>query len=759
MKGLHYLLFLLLICLNWKVQAAHIIGGDVVYQCNRVDSNLRRTTFDITFTMYRDSEGGGARFDNGAAFGLFKSNDGGITWDLVNTITANPTDIRKVDYDSPCIILPPNIGVERATYAYQVTLDWGNFIYQIAYQRCCRNGTISNIVNPGSTGAAFILEIYADAISSCNNSPKFKNFPPTVICLNTQLKFDHSASDKEGDQLVYEFCAPKTAGGRDGENGGDATGCNGVRPSPLKCSPPFEDINFVQPLYSSSNPMSGSVPITIDPVTGLISGVPNISGQYVVGVCVKEFRNGKLIGQIRRDFQFNVTQCQIAVDALIDIDNKKVLNGYVEIKRKGNGYSIKSCGSSEIPFTNKSIQESNIKGYKWVFDNGIEKDSFIDKDLNYKFKTLGKYAGQLIVNPGLSDCADTALLDIEIFPNLKADLSFKYDTCVAGPIDFKDLSTSVAPIIKREWIFNRDTLLVQDPSYTYTTPGKKDARLRITDSNRCINEVSKTISYFPVPALLVIEPTQFVGCLPANIKFLNLSTPIDTSYTINWDFGDGKTSNKISPTHQYEQVGVYNVKIDLKSPIGCTTSRSYGQWIEVLESPIANFSYTPQSFNGVNKTATFTNLSSKEIGLLWDFGGKGSSSVENPVYTFPDTGLYKVVLLAIHESGCTDTASALIDIIPLASLDMPNAFTPNNDGLNDDFKGYGNLDGIKNYKLSIWNRWGAKIFESIDPLIGWTGEKDNEGLLLPQDVYVYLVEYLSPRGKLVKYKGQVTLVR
>lgn len=121
--------------------------------------------------------------------------------------------------------------------------------------------------------------------------------------------------------------------------------------------------------------------------------------------------------------------------------------------------------------------------------------------------------------------------------------------------------------------------------------------------------------------------------------------------------------------------------------------------------------------------------------------------------------MYLVSLIAFHENGCTDTATANIDVMPLVTLVMPNAFTPNNDGLNDDFRGYGFVDAIADYKMSIWNRWGELIFETDNPLMGWNGSKNNSGQESPVGVYVYQVEYLAPRGDVKKLTGHVTLVR
>lgn len=759
-----FLLFLIFLMSFGYLNAAHIIGGDVIYKCKFRDSINRKSTFEIVFTMYRDSRGGGANFDDMASFGLYKSSDGD-TWTYVSTSRANPKDIGPVGYENPCIIVPPEIGVEKATYTFDIVLDWGTDRYQISYQRCCRNNTITNIVNPAATGAAFAVEIFPDAVTQCNNSPVFTNFPPIVICSGEPLIFDHSAFDAEGDQLVYEFCSPLASGGTDGEssqtNPGDPESCTGVRPNPSRCPPNYAQVEFKAPLFSSVNPIGGTPQVAIDPISGLITGTPNINGQYVVGVCVKEFRNGKLIGSIRRDFQFNVTTCQIAVDAIIEPDYTKITNGYIELTKVDELFKFKSCGSNFVPFVNNSIQERNIRGFKWKINNGVSIDSFISKDLEYTFTNPGIYKGQMILNPDLSNCSDTAEIEIEILPGISANFDFDYDTCVASPIQFTDLSVSGSgPIATWLWEFEKDKISdIQNPQHEYRKPGSKKVKLTVNDFNQCKNTIEKDILYQPVPALLVIEPTQFTGCVPASIFFNNISYPIDETYKLEWDFGDGSNSDKISPTHTYEKTGIYNVQLKITSPIGCTTSKTYGEWIEILDSPTADFTYSPENLNNFNKEAIFENKSINESFIIWDFAGLGTSFSDEAKYIFPDTGKYLVTLQAIHENGCVDSLSKLIDVAPIVTLVMPNAFTPNNDGLNDDYKGYGYIDGVKNYKMTIWNRWGEQIYETSNPRSGWNGQKENTGLLAPQGVYVFIVDYITPRGEPKNLRGHVTLIR
>lgn len=293
-----------------KIQAAHIVGGDVTYKCIESNPITKKTKFTITYTLYRDVAGNGAPFDNNAKFGIFEGDQGTNTWIHRETITANPINKQTVPYDDVCVIVPSSILIEKANYIFDIELPWTTKTYQITYQRCCRNNTITNIVNPGETGAAFSVEIHGNAIQDCNNSPVFNKFPPILICAQKPLNFDHSASDSEGNRLEYEFCTPLQAGGTDGATTpGSITSCTGVTPLPVTCLPPYDPVIF-GPNYSFLNPMGGNPQISIDPNTGIITGTPNLLGQFVVGVCVKEFKNGVQIGSIRREFQFNVVNCQ-----------------------------------------------------------------------------------------------------------------------------------------------------------------------------------------------------------------------------------------------------------------------------------------------------------------------------------------------------------------------------------------------------------------------------------------------------------------
>lgn len=738
-----------------NAQAKHIIGGEVFYTCNGLDTIGGQVFADytLTFNMYRDCLGGGAAFDDPAVIGLFQG--GSNSWQYVNTYNFKLKSTNVLDInDNPCIIEPTNLCVEKGVYEYNVTLPVINQSYLFAYQRCCRNDNIINIVNPQSTGAVFQVEISPLAQKICNNSPEFVNFPPVVVCANTSLVFDHKAEDKEGHQLVYEFCTPNASGGTKGtnENPGSPTDCDGVTPSPKKCQPPFDEVVFKTPDFTVDQPLGPTSNANLNTFTGLLAATPTQIGQHVVGICVKEYLNGELLSIVRRDFQFNVTQCEILVSA--NVKNDKVI--------KEQEFLIRSCGDKTVEFVNTSQDEKYISGYKWQFDLGNGNTFVSDqRDATVTFPDIGNYYGEMIVNPGEADCQDTAKIFIEILPDITSDWSFTYDTCRVDPVIFKDASIAEAGVILGwSWFMDvEDTIRQQNPKYSFNSAGNKRVGLEVVDINDCRDTLYKEIAYFPVPTALNFEPSTYIGCLPAKIVFDNISKPIDDSYTIEWDFGDGSKDTLAKPIHEYTEVGNYTINLKVESPTGCYADATFNNIIQVLPSPIAGFTYTPSYVTSNDNVVTFTDASTNAISWQYIIADQASFFQPNITYTFQDTGLHKVEQIVLHPSGCPDTMTQYIDVVPLESFFLPNAFTPNGDGRNDLFKGVGSLFGVKSFQFSIWNRWGELVFETKDPKEGWNGRALNVGRDVPAGVYVYKIHYINPRGKLVDKKGYATLVR
>lgn len=375
MKTLRYILSLFLfIVLSPSGQAAHLVGGEITYTC------LGGSQYQIDLRVYRDCASGGAAFDNAIEIRVFNGVTGalvqalpGITFDSIVQVPLNSGD--------PCLTIPPGLCTEYTTYRTTVNLPSSPDGYVVTWQRCCRNGSISNIPTPGSWGNTYTVTIPAN--DACGNAPTYVNTPPIVICAGEPLQIDASASDVDGDSLYYEFCEILHGGG---------TG----NPTPTAGPPPYQTIPFLAPL-TYDNPITSSPQIRIDSITGMITGVATTQGQYVVGICVSSYKNGALETLIRRDFQFNVSTCV-----------RNVISDMVTQTEDPALY----CAGRTIPFTEEA---SNGQTFFWDFgDPNVLTDTSSLPNPTYTYAATGTYNVTLIVNPG-TNCADTVVEVFEIY--------------------------------------------------------------------------------------------------------------------------------------------------------------------------------------------------------------------------------------------------------------------------------------------------------------------------------------------------------
>ncbi len=498
---------------------------------------------------------------------------------------------------------------------------------------------------------------------------------------------------------------------------------------------------------------NGDPGIAIDRFTGEITGIPKTVGQFVVGVRVTEFKDGVplSIGELNRDFQFNVANCESLVNATLQAD-----------ETIGNqSYALTSCGQQTVAFQNTSTVQSQIFSYEWEFptaDNGLITSDI--RNATIAFPDTGTYVGKMYLNRG-SICEDSASIAVRILPETIADYVFDYDTCIVGPVAFINMSTTEADrIVSYNWDFGGSGSSGEmSPIYNFPTPSTQPVTLTVIDNNGCQSVSNQDVIWQPAPQTVIVQPNTFLGCEPANISFVNLSSPIDETYTFNWDFGDGNTSNDLSPDHIYESSGVYDISLEIISPIGCQVEGTFNSLIRVEKGPEADFDFTPKELSSLERRVTFIDQSVDAGTWFWNFGAESFSTFEDPIYTFQDTGLQDVRLIITKANGCQDTITKQIDIVPMVRFHMPNAFTPNNDGDNETFFGKGILEGIREFQLTIWNRWGEQIFTTNNPDDGWNGKKNNVGSNSPIGSYPYLVTFKEPRGNLVRLKGHANLIR
>lgn len=264
----------------------------------------------------------------------------------------------------------------------------------------------------------------------------------------------------------------------------------------------------------------------------------------------------------------------------------------------------------------------------------------------------------------------------------------------------------------------------------------------VTDSNNCVG----TSAPFDVTEVILTPAITGVEdfCEGSSIS-LGVSNGPYASYL----WSTGSTSSEILATG-----GSYTVTVtDIN---GCTKSAS--ALAPATPAPTAAFFATPQPALISAPVISFVNTSSPDaITFQWDFAGFGSSSEENPIFEFTEPGFWDVTLQVWNYLGCTDSVAQTIEIKPQSEIYVPNAFTPDGDGLNDVFFAHGNDLIGRHIELHVYNRWGQRVYYGTSVEKPWDGTYNGEPC--PPGVYAYRLFYKDQEGKIYRFMGNVNLIR
>jgi len=277
-----------------------------------------------------------------------------------------------------------------------------------------------------------------------------------------------------------------------------------------------------------------------------------------------------------------------------------------------------------------------------------------------------------------------------------------------------------------------------------------------TDSNGCEGTAEITIEVYNNPFVdFYAEPLS--ACPPATVFFTNTSD--SASYL--WNFGSGETSSAQSPSHTYLYSGNYTVSLTAISAEGCSSTLTFPDYISIHPNPKADFTVTSYLVNE-HDVVFFNNISIGGNSWFWDFGdtyNNSYSDLENPSYIYENTGIYDVWLYVENQWGCRDSISKQITVQRESSFYIPNAFSPNADGINDYFGPFADFIRNEDYEMHIYNRFGELLFYTNNMNIQWDGSYYKKGTrnIVPVGTYIYTIQIkLNNRKKL--YTGSVNVI-
>lgn len=192
---------------------------------------------------------------------------------------------------------------------------------------------------------------------------------------------------------------------------------------------------------------------------------------------------------------------------------------------------------------------------------------------------------------------------------------------------------------------------------------------------------------------------------------------------------------------------------------GCDSLLVYN--VATQSGPPVNFTALPQTTTVYNPEVTFYNLSDNSVQVFWDFGPFGTSEEENPEVTLDEIAAHPICLTAWNALGCATTECLDYIVTDDFEVYIPNAFTPDGDGINDVFFVSGTNIADEGFDLKIFNRWGEVVFETTNPHAYWMGEGPLTGKYYGQDeVYVYrAVVKDALTGNNHDFNGTVVLIR
>jgi len=505
---------------GFAAQAAHLKGGWIQYTYQGPGASPGTSRYQIIVRQYMDCNSTQGQKDPSVFLGIFNSRTGALIRTETITRPANQEEILDKTTFNPCLSFPPRVCFLILRYELVTDLPDNVDGYTLTVQRCCR---ISGIVNV-SGNSANIGVSYTNTIPgvingtdySKNSSPVFAQKDTAIVCFNSPFTIDFSATDADGDQIIYSFCNGLIGGGTSG---------NGAIPNPPS-SPPYLSVPY-NPAFPGTSPLGPNV--TIDANTGIISGIaPGLTGQYVVAVCANEYRGGVLIGSTKKEIHITVAGCSISAAALKP--------------------SYITCNGTTLSFQNES-SNSNITSYLWDFGvAGISSDTSSSPTPTYDFLNSGKDSGtytvKLVVGTA-GGCKDSATTIVKVYPDLRVNLSAS-GTCYLNPYIFKDVSTNkYGSIVERRWNFGDntstlDTASAKDTAWTYTGSGTVQVKLYVKNSYGCADSVTQTLNILDKPVLSL----AFKDTLICSIDTLRLSANIGSGF-INWTPTAGPNENRI----------------------------------------------------------------------------------------------------------------------------------------------------------------------------------------------------------------------
>ena len=621
--------------LPFTANATHIVGGEIGYRC------LGGNQYEITLRVFRDCFNANptAFFDDPGIIGVYASN--GLR---LSNISLRPigNDTLREGLDSCYTSYINSVCVHTTVYKSVITLNPRVGGYHFVYQRCCRNTTISNIVNPTEAGATYDILLTEAAMQKCNSSPVVNSWPPVYVCANQELNVNSAATDVNNDSIAYKLCAPLVGGTLQ-------------RPQPIPpTAPPFQPIIWLGPTYSLSNVLGGNNPLTIDVNTGIMKGVPPVLGQFVVAVCLEEYdRSTKnLLSVVRRDFQYNVVNCSVP-QATFEAPKEVCVDSKLTLKQSTPG----------------------AKSVEWYLgEPGAEKLIAKGDSVNFTFAAAGKNRITLYYEKGTA-CQSTfsAVIDAVAIDVISTPLAGqKSVVCRGSNFEVNIQNKQVNRSLTYDWQTNGNLVSGQGSSLaTFKMDSPSLITLNLSNALGC-----KSTLIFPVDIHSSIQSNLNTGVQLCRDVATVTNENFNKNLSYNWLPKNGLSNPNIgNPVITLNSSQIYSVKIT-NPETKCDTTISFSAIVKPFGADPGIDSLSTVCYNvGKQINPKFNNT------LIYSWSpakGLSETTKGNPTVILKESMSY-TVKIQNPASGCDTIITVRVEVspmLPVVELDTTLDFCP-----------------------------------------------------------------------------------
>lgn len=637
---IHFLFICVCLLYTNNCHADHIFGGNITL--TQLDINAGK--FNLTLNVYADIAGGNASYINfmkteKMILRIFSKNTNKIILEIPMVYDR----MDELTYDNKICASLRNLRTGNFIYTKDIQLNPDDYLedsgYYIAWTRCCRNNGVTNILSSAQSGSTFYLEfptLKQNGKITTYSSPRFNLPNGNYICVKKPFTMAFSAGNPvPTDELRYSLVTPYSS-----ENTpSSVTKTIEAKPYPL--------VKWNNG-YSTIESIKGNPSLSINTKTGFINVTASQIGLFVFTIQCEQFRDGKLIGLVRQDFQMPVVDC------------------------------------SGPPPQPSQITE----------------------------------AGKIVSEVGV---CEGELVDLEATP---AGSNFNF-----------------------QWQKNGINIIgATQPKYQASQYG--DYTVIKSFKTTCANDTVSQKVTVKAPTLLKNNATNYEICEGDSIKIEAI--PTRNNMTFEW-----KYDNKVVGSNSYllaKKIGLYYIEGKL---IGFNCSSKDSIKVNKKSNTILKIADRTIALSlGDSKMLQVSNDNSQTTFLWSPNQWLDKTTIATPTTTPQDDIEYKVV--ATTPNMCPVKDSIKVTII--RRIFIPNAFTPNNDSMNDVWE----ISGIKQYsdnEVYIYNRWGELVYYSKGYQTAFDGKFTN-GSDLPVGDYAYMIRVKKPSSnEIIEYKGALVLLR